>query len=275
MLNLSDSALLQPLLSSCHLSLSEYSFANIYLFRSKHSYEVVHGLDVYIKGKTYDGFTYLMPTSPKSFQALLSDSTVYSEVDFLFPIAEEWLQMVDASVWHATCDEGDSDYIFDVLHLSRYDGRGLSKKRNLVKQFIEQYRVQECAFDAQMALEVVDIWQKAAKDPYGLDADECRDAIRNMARLNLEGKLYTVDAKPVGILIGEALTNDTFVLHFAKADVTYKGIYQYMYQAFAKTLESRFAFINMEQDLGNPALRQAKHSYEPIRMARKIRLSLA
>lgn len=272
MLNLSDKALLEPLLRSCQQQLSEYAFANLYLFRKMHAYEIVQGLDLYIKGKSYDGKSFLMPTSAKSFQALLGDKMAYSCVDMLFPIPEEWLQVVDKTIWKASNNEDDSDYIFDTLQLSRYSGRDLSKKRNLVKQFTEHYHVEEASFDAKNALSVLDVWKKNAADAES-DAVACKEAIENFKKLDLEGKIYLVDSEPVGLMIGEALNADTYVLHFAKADVAYKGIYQYMYQAFAKTLDNRFAFINMEQDMGSSSLRQAKHSYGPIRMCHKMRLT--
>lgn len=274
MLNLADQTLLKPLLRSCQQQLSEYTFANLYLFRNVHAYEIVHGLDLYIKGVSYDGLSFLMPTSAKSFQALLADKEEYSRVDMLFPIPEEWLQMVDKKIWKAGHSEADSDYIYDTLQLSRYSGRDLSKKRNLVKQFTEHYQVEEVSFDAQNALVILDAWKKNAMHAED-DALACREAIENFALLSLEGKIYRIDSKPVGLMIGEALNADTFVLHFAKADISYKGIYQYMYQAYAKTLQERFAFINMEQDMGSASLRQAKHSYGPIRMCHKVRLTRA
>lgn len=272
MLNLLDKALLAPLLQIPPVQLSEYTFANLYLFRKKHAYEIVHGLDMYIRGVSYDGLTFLMPTSAKSFQALLGDEKANSSVDMLFPVPEEWLQIVDTKKWQVGYVEDDSDYIFDTLQLSRLSGRDLSKKRNLVKQFTEHYQADEAAFDAKGATIVLERWKKntAHSDD---DALACADAIENFTDLDLEGKLYLIDSKPVGLMMGEALNADTFVLHFAKADIAYKGIYQYMYQSFAKTLQNRFAFINMEQDMGNSSLRQAKHSYGPIRMCRKMRLT--
>lgn len=271
MLTLSDRALLEPLLHSCQQQVSEYTFANLYLFRNVHAYQIVHGLDLYIKGVSYDGRSFLMPTSAKSFQALLGDEKAYSNVDMLFPIPEEWLQMVDKRLWTTNYSEDDSDYIFDTLQLSRFSGRDLSKKRNLVKQFTEHYQVEEASFDAKNALLVLDAWKKNAVN-IDDDALACKEAIENFESLQLEGQIYLVDSKPVGLMIGEALNNDTFVLHFAKADIAYKGIYQYMYQAFAKTIQGRFAFINMEQDMGSASLRQAKHSYGPIRMCTKVRV---
>jgi hypothetical protein len=52
-----------------------------------------------------------------------------------------------------------------------------------------------------------------------------------------------------------------FAIHFEKAIDKYKGIYQYMNQAFAAALPRFFTYINREQDLGDEGLRQAKMTY--------------
>ncbi len=274
-LSLSHQELLQPLLRSCNQQISEYSFANLYLFRTLHSYQVIFGKDIYIKGKSYDGLNYLMPTSIKSLQALVEDEEVYRFSDFLFPIPPEWLQLFDMKQWQASYKQDDSDYIFDTLHLSRYPGRGLSKKRNLVTQLKDSYDVIQKPLDNSNTADVLlllDTWVSSHIDDKKSDIVACKEAIIKLDVLGLEGMVYYVEDKAVAVLIGEALSSDTFVMHFAKADTNYKGIYQYIYQAYAQSLENRFSFINMEQDLGSPGLRQAKHSYEPIRMCHKMRL---
>ncbi|MCE5293123.1 MAG: phosphatidylglycerol lysyltransferase domain-containing protein [Chlamydiales bacterium] len=271
MLELSDKSLLNNMRTSCSQVLSEYSFANLYLFRHVHNYEVVKGRDVYIKGKTLDGFTYLMPISPASFEALVKEADLIATVDFLFPIPVEWIKLIDKEAWHITHLDADSDYLYDLQHLSKLEGRGLSKKRNLVSQFTKQYEATMGPFNADDAATLLNRWKESHTQQKS-DAKECLDAIVHMDMLDLDGVIYYVDQKPIGFMIGQKLTSDTYVLHFAKADVSYKGIYQYMYQTYAELLKKQYAFINMEQDMGIPALRQAKHSYEPIKMCKKLRL---
>lgn len=54
--------LLHDRMKNIRTRVSEYSFPNLYLFRAAHSYEVIFDGDIYIKGRSYDGFNYLMPT---------------------------------------------------------------------------------------------------------------------------------------------------------------------------------------------------------------------
>lgn len=263
-LTLEHALLLEPLLRSCQVQLSEYSFCSLYLFRERHDYHVVFGKDVYIKGTTYDNHTYLMPTSLKGFECLLEEHELHKTVDFLFPIPHEWLYLVPKGQWKMAAVSDDSDYIYDVLQLSRFSGRQLSKKRNLVKQFQALYTAQEQPISSK-ALELLDTWK-------GADIEECKEAIMQYEALKLTGTMYFVEQKLAGFMLGQELTSDTFVLHFAKADTLYKGIYQYMYQAFSTSLVDRYYFVNMEQDLGLASLRQTKHSYQPLTILPKLRL---
>jgi hypothetical protein len=64
---------------------------------------------------------------------------------------------------------------------------------------------------------------------------------------------------------------DTAVVHFAKADRTLEGVYPYLFSRFAAGAGA--TWLNFEQDLGKPGLRQAKRALDPVRTLRKCRLS--
>ena len=60
-LGMEHKELLQRGLKGLETAISEYSFANLYLFRHDHDYEVLFDKELFIKGRTYDGRTYIMP----------------------------------------------------------------------------------------------------------------------------------------------------------------------------------------------------------------------
>jgi hypothetical protein len=76
-------------------------------------------------------------------------------------------------------------------------------------------------------------------------------------------------------VLGEELNDETFVLHFAKAKKKFKGIYQYMFNNFAKILPPKYRRLNLEQDLDKENLRIFKSSYVPDAMLRKARVTLS
>jgi len=91
--------------------------------------------------------------------------------------------------------------------------------------------------------------------------------------LNLKGYLYYVEGEPAAYTLGEALAwGRSFAVHFEKALDKYKGIYQFVNQAFAAALPKYILYINREQDLGDPGLRQAKMTYRPCGFVKKYRV---
>jgi hypothetical protein len=92
----------------------------------------------------------------------------------------------------------------------------------------------------------------------------------------MEGALYFIGGKPVGWCLGEGLAGGTiFAVHFEKAAGGYKGVYQYMNQAFAAMLPPHYVYINREQDLGDLGLRQAKETYRPHGFVKKYAAAAA
>jgi uncharacterized protein len=81
-----------------------------------------------------------------------------------------------------------------------------------------------------------------------------------------------VDQEPGGFIIGEPLHSKLYGLHFAKARKEFKGIYPYLYQAFARSLPDHYSEWNMEQDLGVETVRKSKLSYHPDRLIKKWRV---
>lgn len=265
-------------LKNCGVAISEYSFANLYLFRKAHDYEIITGKDTCILGTTYDGLRYLMPVrDPRKMKR--EDIFEYFKIsDILFPIAEEWLSAFDAETFEFSYLEGDMDYVFTSEKIATYKGKKLHGKRNLLQQFLAQYRHEALPLTPARkddALRVLDGWQKES----GLAEEEtdyyaCREAIVLQNELILCGGIYYADGRPSGFILGEGINDEMFALHFAKGLRKIKGIYQFMYNNCASVLHQHYTYVNFEQDLGKLPLRQAKSSYYPDMMIRKYRVRL-
>jgi hypothetical protein len=81
--------------------------------------------------------------------------------------------------------------------------------------------------------------------------------------LHLEGLMLLVNDQPVAFSIFSRLNPTTYDIHFEKADLAIKGAAQMINHETAKCLTNKCDYINREQDLGIPGLRQAKLSYDP------------
>lgn len=281
-IQLSHRSLIRPRMLELGLGLSEYTFANIYLFRHVHHYELAYIEDrIFIFGISYDGKKYLMPL----YDITVEDSDFLgrclAQVDMFFPLPEAWASVLEAKGLAITYKDEDSDYVFSAETIQTYAGRHLAGRRNLTVQFKDHFeaKYQHITRDVKNeALMMVSTWDDQAKIKQPQEVQACREAIENIEELNLCGMLFSVDKMAVGLIIGEPLvdrgTDKVFVLHFAKGDTRYKGIYQYMYQEYAKSCNG-YRFLNWEQDLGDLGLQKAKKAYFPHHLAKKMRATKA
>ncbi len=267
-----------PLLKGVKTKIAEYSFANLYLFRKSHAYEVIKFDDIYlIKGKSYDGKIYIMPIGIQK----LSDNQLINELlkdaDFLFPVDENWLPFFSDGKYQFSYKDGDTDYVYNIEKMRTYAGKKLHGKRNLLHQFEKSYAYEalplygaEKMYDAK---KILAMWQEeSGQKREDTDYDACMEALELYDELVLCGFIYYVDNKPAGFIIGEELCDDTFALHFAKGVTCYKGIYQFMFNNFSNILPDKYRFVNFEQDLDKENLRLSKMSYEPDLLVKKYRV---
>ncbi len=281
-LNLAHMSEITARLNTIGMHISEFSFPNLYLFRNTHEYKLVstdHGL--FISGLSYDRKKYLMPLiSPdqatKECFEELKKLIATGQWDFVFPIPEEWLECFPEEEFTRDYNLNDSDYLFLVEKFKTYPGKKMHKKRNLLNQFINKYDskllplTQETLDDARNILE---LWQHTSPQQIAAsDYHQCMEALVMSEELKLTGAMAYADGKPAGFILGEPLNNETFTIHFAKADISFKGVYQFLFSRFAADFCPDYKYINLEQDMGSEGLRKTKVSYRPDLMAHKYRI---
>ena len=97
-------------LRAIEIPISEYSFPNLYLFRETHRYEVIKdGDEIWIRGRSYDGHAYLMPTRDVRKMDPEYLSRITGTADYLYPIPEEWLIAFPEDRYNRSYDAGESD----------------------------------------------------------------------------------------------------------------------------------------------------------------------
>ena len=181
-----------------------------------------------------------------------------------------------------------SDYIYLVEDLAKLKGRRYEKKRNLINYFEKRYNwnYKQLTFDMlEICREYEEQWlaDKLASvgpepgqryiDTLYLEKSAIDYALEHFEQLNLTGGVLLIDGKCVAFTIGEKLNNTTFVQHFEKAERSVKGAYQMILQKFVQEeLFGRYCYVNREEDMGNPAVRQTKLSYHPVYIFDKFTL---
>ena len=244
------------------IPLSEYNFANLYLFRKVHQYSVIeispsrYG----IKGVSYDGKPFFMPLfHPLSWASCIRQAKNL-HVDYLFPIPEQWTPELEREGFSVEYSENDSDYLYDAEAIRTYRGRHLDGQRNLVRNLRSEHsiNVKELSDDTRaQAFHVIDAWrEKNTTSHESDDAESCREAVMKASVLGLQGWIYEVDDVPAGLLVGGPLTSTIYIYHFSKAS-GYRGLSALMYQDAASRIDRQYTVLNWEQDMGLPGLRHS------------------
>jgi hypothetical protein len=266
---------LHPHLSLTQDGVSEFTFANLYLFRRRYHYTVAMGPEErFIISGERDGKKFFMTPCASPGREILED--LFSSHDYWKNIPESVIKAERENLeqWGIQTDEDrdNFDYLYLRDDLAELEGKKYHKKRNLVNAFNNAYPnhgIKPLRGDlVPDAFTVLERW----KQDKGGDGDyaAAREALELYGILNLKGSVFYVDEKPAGWCLGESIAKGrSFAVHFEKALDEYKGIYQYMNQAFAVSLPRFFTWINREQDLGDPGLRQAKETYRPCGYVKK------
>jgi hypothetical protein len=275
-LSLNHQTLLSKRFEEMEICLAEYSFTYLFICRKKYEYELLYeGEELWIRGKTGDGLTHLMPTSD---MRLMSSSQLLEKlrgVDCFFPLPESWCDSFDSEHFRFDYNRNESDYLFKRAKIAEYPGRFLSPKRNLLKQFMKQYRAEVVPYTSKQkeaVLKVLEAWQEGMGD-MKTDYLGCKEALKNASALGLKGIVVYIEKAPAAFILGTISRSNLFGLHFAKALTIYKGIYPFLFKELAAYLSmDEISCLNWEQDLGLKGLRQSKQSFQPEKIAHKMRM---
>lgn len=257
--------------------LSEYSFANLWLFRREHHYRFTDGQWPYISGLTYDGDRHAMPLFALDQAPVEVIEDLLNQHDCLYPLSLTHARQLDPLRYQYAAIRDDADYVYPADNFREYRGTLLNKKRNLMKQLLRVHQVQATAYGADwhdQALQVLAGWMHDKGKPEGsADEQPCRQALAEAGALGLQGFGYAVDGEPGGFVLAERLQPGVYAMRFAKSLQRYKGLAQYMFHHFC-SMQVDARWLNFEQDLGLPNFRQTKQSYQPAMLLEKCRVTL-
>ncbi|MDD4716352.1 MAG: phosphatidylglycerol lysyltransferase domain-containing protein, partial [Oscillospiraceae bacterium] len=177
-------------------------------------------------------------------------------------------------------DRAGYDYIYLTSKLADLPGKHLHAKRNHINRFLEENdnwqfelltreNLGDCLkLDEAWSLESGEQRKTAAK----MEVSALMRALEQFQTLKLEGGILRSGGRPVAFTIGEKLNSDTYDVHFEKALKSVTGAYAMINREFARFVRehhSQLQYMNREDDLGLPGLRQAKLSYAPDLMLAK------
>ena len=269
---------LYPSLNMLADGVSEFTFSNLFLFRATYGYRVsrVPGQTFVIEGSKLGKSFFYVPCDLPDRETL---EGLMASHDYLKNLSETQAARYRVSLeqwgYKVEEDRDNFDYLYWRTDLAELSGSAYHKKRNLVNAFLNSYSYEQKPLSAENvadAVAVLDEW-RASKGQDG-DYAASHEALDLFEALGMRGCVYYVDGSPAGWCLGEPIAKARmFAVHFEKGCDRFKGIYQFINQAFAQGLPAYFKSINREQDLGDEGLRQAKMTYRPYGFVKKYRVT--
>lgn len=203
-------------------------------------------------------------------------------------IAEESVNNISSDKLVIEPSEGNTDYVYSVSKLAFLEGKQFKSKRNSSRNFLANNKkiTFKCMpFKEQCCAEKLSLlirnWEsnkiKDGKD-YSLKQEE--SSIMRLFEVTVDNEnllLSTVDVDDVtvGFSIDEVLVDGYAISHFIKADISYRGIYEFMNERIAEALQKySIVYWNWEQDLGEENLKSNKLSYRPVDFLKKYKITL-
>ena len=258
-----------------------YNFANLVGWQFLFGTEVCVLEDAVVLRYTFDGQrAYMVCTSEALSQELIealledskgdfSDGTECGAAMTLIGLEDSQVPQLSGFLISVESIRDRYDYIYCRTDLATLHGKHLDGKRNHIRRFRTQHPDFEYRplmpefFDECRRL--TEIWQeeKGGNDTIHAEKQVMETIFSNWDALGMIGGSIFVDGRMVAFAYGSAVTTDTFDVCVEKADRHVEGAFAIINQQFAEHLPEQYVYLNREEDMGIPGLRQAKLSYHP------------
>ncbi len=252
-----------------------YTFANLVGWQFWYYTEVCVLENAVVLRYTFDDQRAYMVCAPEELPLVLIEALFDDSNGDLILIGFEDSQVAQLSSFNSRFSisvepvRDQYDYIYRRTDLATLHGRHLDAKRNHIRRFRAEHPDFEYRpltpeyFDECRRL--TDIWQeeKGGSDTINAEKQVMETIFSNWDALGMIGGSIFVDGRMVAFTYGSAVTTDTFDVCVEKADRHVEGAFAIINQQFAEHLPEQYVYLNREEDMGIPGLRQAKLSYHP------------
>ena len=267
---------------------ADYNFGNIYLWDSRYKQLVARSGDRMLTTRRSAGkppWVFPIGTGPlrPAIEALREYACVHGYEPFcLRGITEEHRALLEQEYpgCFAFSEDGDNaDYIYEAEKLATYAGKALHGKKNHCNRFEAENEWKFVPLTRQLipdCLDMLDVWSEENAERLEKSiVYEHTAIVRAFAafeKLALEGGVLYANGKIVGFTLGEMACEDTFDVHFEKAEGSLNGAYPMTCRELTRMLMEKhpsLRYINREDDMGIEALRRSKESYKPAYLLKK------
>ena len=178
-------------------------------------------------------------------------------------------------------DRDYSDYVYDISQYLDLKGKENSHKRrdlNRIKAEFQNIRVENFVpikENIELLIGIIQKWcdgYECEKCVYGCERDMIRRVISSDLVEHLYASIMYIDDVPEMMAIAETI-KDTCYLYYKKSANRIQGSFYYFEYEFLKSL-SGVRYVNFEEDMGLPGLREYKMRRRPVKMIHKYTLEI-
>ena len=256
-----------------------YTFANLVGWKFLFGTEVCVLENAVVLRYTFDGQRAYMVCTSEALSLELIEALFDDSNGDLTLMGLEDAQVAQISGFSISVEpvRDQYDYIYRRTNLATLHGKHLDAKRNHINRFRAEHPYFEYrpltpeSFDECRRL--TEIWQEEKNQNQNGNGNKnetinaehrvMETIFSNWDALGMIGGSIFVDGRMVAFTYGSAVTTDTFDVCVEKADRHVEGAFAIINQQFAEHLPEQYVYLNREEDMGIPGLRQAKLSYHP------------
>ncbi|MFH0912815.1 MAG: phosphatidylglycerol lysyltransferase domain-containing protein [Candidatus Omnitrophota bacterium] len=283
-LSIKDKGLLRKFLGLSRHELAVYAFENIYIWKGLFDiyWKIIeNSLCVFFKDK-FDCFLYLAPLAKNNNPVVIKEAfkimdglNKNKEVSRIENIEEEDVPFYQALGY--ACSKKSYDYLCRRTDLVQLKGNRFKSKRSCFNYFTKHYAFHDLVLSLRYrddCIKLYNSWMQErkthTKDRVYLgmleDSLNCLEsAFTNYSRLGFIGRLVKINKETKAFTFGFRLNPDTFCILYEIADLSIKGLSQFIFRRFSNALEG-YKYINIMDDSGLENLKQTKLSYHPAKL---------
>ncbi len=285
-LDRSHQAVLEGLFRELQPQASEFTFTNLYIWRHAYQVKITRIGEVVClfswRADPADSFL-LPPLGPgagvEQVRRCLDLLAEQGHDAKLRRIDQGSLDRLGLTVgeFEIETDRDNWDYVYRVRDLIDLPEDRYRDKALHVRNFARKYRYEYRRITPELApacQELQDLWcdEKHCDLHSSLRAEAraVKEVLGNLEALHVVGGAIVIHDRVQAFTLGEPLNRDTVVIHIEKASPDLHGAFQVINREFLVQEWANWEYVNREQDVGVPGLRQAKESYHPARMVEKF-----
>ncbi len=265
-----------------YIMLFSYDEAYPYLVKKIKNCLVIAGVDT-----KFEAFCVLIPLVEEEL------AEVYEEVTALFrklkismrlgTMSEKYAKMLEN---HPLTEkigfqEERSDYVYEIAEYLNLEGGKNARKRRDINKIKNEYNNIRVETIRDFRKEKKNIMEVMKKWCDGYDCDKCvygceKNIIERLLNSDLINKLYGaimyIGDRPEMFAIAQVIGN-TCYLYFKKSAERIQGSFYYFEYAFLQPVKN-VKYVNFEEDMGLPGLREYKRRRHPVKMIDKYDIQI-